>query len=52
VAACVLAAGGSESWSTRAAGMVYLQIFWFRHCYLLDQTALQHLQVGMKLGFS
>jgi len=46
VAHCVLSAGGSESWSTRAAAMVYLQIFWFRHCYSLDAVAMEQLQVG------
>jgi hypothetical protein len=45
VAACALSAGGSESWSTRAAAMVYLQIFWFRHCYLINSSTLQQLQV-------
>jgi hypothetical protein len=47
---CVLEAGGSESWSTRAAGMVYLQVFWFRHCYLLQRSDLQQLQVGGFVG--
>eukprot|EP00879_Flechtneria_rotunda_P001404 GHRR01001556.1.p1 GENE.GHRR01001556.1~~GHRR01001556.1.p1 ORF type:complete len:449 (+),score=237.30 GHRR01001556.1:144-1349(+) len=40
----ILAAGSSEAWSSRAAGMVFLQCFWFRHCYLLDVQAMEQLQ--------
>jgi hypothetical protein len=52
VAASMLAAGGSDSWSTRAAAMVYLQIFWFRHCYLLEEATMQQLQVRQRRGAS
>jgi hypothetical protein len=44
VAGCVLAAGSAESWSTRAAALVYLQILWFRHCFLLAPSTLKQLQ--------
>lgn len=33
-----------DLWSTRAAGLVFLQYFWFRHCFLLDQHQLVTLQ--------
>jgi hypothetical protein len=46
VAGSVLSAGGSDAWSTRAAAVVLLQCFWFRHCYLLDAADMGQLQVG------
>jgi hypothetical protein len=45
VAGAVLGAGGSEAWSSRAAAMVFLQVFWFRHCYQLDTADMEQLQV-------
>ncbi|KAF6261250.1 hypothetical protein COO60DRAFT_1503017 [Scenedesmus sp. NREL 46B-D3] len=44
VAGAVLGAGGSEAWSSRAAAMVFLQVFWFRHCYQLAATDMEQLQ--------
>jgi hypothetical protein len=44
------AAGGSPHWSTRAAAVVHLACFWFRHCFLLDPSgagALEGLVVGL-----
>jgi hypothetical protein len=46
VAGAVLGAGGSEAWSSRAAAMVFLQVFWFRHCYQLGVDDMERLQVG------
>jgi hypothetical protein len=45
VAGAVLGAGGSEAWSSRAAAMVFLQVFWFRHCYQLGTEDMEKLQV-------
>jgi hypothetical protein len=45
VAGAVLGAGGSEAWSSRAAAMVFLQVFWFRHCYQLGTEDMEQLQV-------
>ncbi|WIA33391.1 hypothetical protein OEZ86_006527 [Tetradesmus obliquus] len=44
VAGAVLGAGGSEAWSSRAAAMVFLQVFWFRHCYQLGSDDMERLQ--------
>eukprot|EP00878_Enallax_costatus_P008919 GHUV01009325.1.p1 GENE.GHUV01009325.1~~GHUV01009325.1.p1 ORF type:complete len:859 (+),score=405.44 GHUV01009325.1:948-3524(+) len=40
----ILGSGGSDAWSTRAAALVFLQVFWFRHCYLLAQQDMEQLQ--------
>jgi hypothetical protein len=45
VAGAVLGAGASEAWSSRAAAMVFLQVFWFRHCYQLGTDDMEQLQV-------
>ncbi|KAF8058035.1 proteasome activator subunit 4 [Scenedesmus sp. PABB004] len=44
VAGAVLAAGGSDAWSSRAAALVFLQVFWFRHCFLLGDDDMERLQ--------
>jgi hypothetical protein len=49
VAGAVLGAGGSEAWSSRAAAMVFLQVFWFRHCYQLGTDDMEQLQVRRPL---
>ncbi|DBA73425.1 TPA: hypothetical protein ACH3X1_011462 [Trebouxia sp. C0004] len=39
-----------EPWAARAAGLVFAQYFWFRHCFLLTAhqgEAVQQLVVGM-----
>lgn len=46
VTGAILGAGSSEAWSSRAAAMVFLQVFWFRHCYLLGSDDMEQLQVG------
>lgn len=45
VSAVILCGGGSEAWSTRAAALVFLQVFWFGHCYLLAEQDMEQLQV-------
>ncbi len=39
-----------EPWAARAAGLVFAQYFWFRHCFLLSTQqgeAVQQLVVSM-----
>jgi hypothetical protein len=46
VVGSIVKAGASHYWSSRAAALVYLQLFWFRHCFLLtpkETAALQQL---------
>lgn len=44
----ILGCGGSDAWSTRAAALVFLQVFWFRHCYLQAQQGMEQLQVSLR----
>lgn len=42
--------GHIEPWAARAAGLVFAQYFWFRHCFLLtgqQGQAVQQLVVTM-----
>ncbi|KIY93300.1 hypothetical protein MNEG_14662 [Monoraphidium neglectum] len=48
--AALASAGGAPHWSTRAAAVVHLACFWFRHCFLLgaaEAQALEGLVVGL-----
>jgi len=44
VVGAVRGACGSSYWSSRAAGLVYLQCFWFRHCFLLGSRDMAQVQ--------
>lgn len=47
IATALLYAGASDAWSSRAAALVMLQVFWFRHCFLLEPGCMRRLQVSV-----
>ena len=46
VVAAVREAVANPVWSSRAAGLLFTQYFWFRQCFLLEGPHLSTLKVG------